>query len=93
MKSIEMAKLCHTIFSAISYVLCYMECFLVCQIGDLKGVFGLFMVQMQILRAKLKVLDMSYGNGTGNVLVTVFIFVLISIIIIVKFDNYDLYGY
>ncbi|XP_072978806.1 carotenoid 9,10(9',10')-cleavage dioxygenase [Typha angustifolia] len=36
------------------------------KIGDLKGLFGLFMVQMQLLRAKLKVLDMSYGNGTGN---------------------------
>ncbi|KAJ3697814.1 hypothetical protein LUZ61_001519 [Rhynchospora tenuis] len=36
------------------------------KIGDLKGLFGLFMVQMQILRAKLKVVDMSYGNGTGN---------------------------
>ncbi|KAF5752656.1 carotenoid cleavage dioxygenase 1 family protein [Tripterygium wilfordii] len=35
-------------------------------IGDLKGLFGLIMVNMQILRAKLKVLDMSYGNGTGN---------------------------
>lgn len=37
------------------------------QIGDLKGLFGLLMVNMQILRAKLKVLDMSYGNGTGRV--------------------------
>ncbi|KAI5341853.1 PREDICTED: carotenoid [Prunus dulcis] len=36
------------------------------RIGDLKGLFGLLMVNMQILRAKLKVLDMSYGNGTGN---------------------------
>ncbi|KAJ4762783.1 Carotenoid cleavage dioxygenase [Rhynchospora pubera] len=36
------------------------------KIGDLKGFVGLFMVQMQILRAKLKILDMSYGNGTGN---------------------------
>ncbi|XP_073007956.1 carotenoid 9,10(9',10')-cleavage dioxygenase [Typha latifolia] len=36
------------------------------KIGDLKGLFGLFMVQMQLLRAKLKVLDMTYGNGTGN---------------------------
>ena len=39
--------------------------FLHLQIGDLKGLFGLFMVQMQILRAKLKVLDASYGIGTG----------------------------
>lgn len=36
------------------------------KIGDLKGLFGLFMVQMQMLRAKLKVLDVSYGTGTGN---------------------------
>ncbi|EHA8588345.1 Carotenoid 9,10(9',10')-cleavage dioxygenase [Cocos nucifera] len=36
------------------------------KIGDLKGLFGLFMVQMQLLRAKLKVLDVSYGTGTGN---------------------------
>ncbi|CAN1787695.1 Carotenoid 9,10(9',10')-cleavage dioxygenase 1, partial [Linum perenne] len=36
------------------------------QIGDLKGFFGLFMVNIQTLRAKLKVLDFSYGNGTAN---------------------------
>eukprot|EP00268_Persea_americana_P052379 TRINITY_DN585_c1_g1_i1.p1 TRINITY_DN585_c1_g1~~TRINITY_DN585_c1_g1_i1.p1 ORF type:complete len:547 (-),score=108.37 TRINITY_DN585_c1_g1_i1:282-1922(-) len=36
------------------------------KIGDLKGMFGLFMVNMQMLRAKLKVLDISYGTGTGN---------------------------
>ncbi|PKA49853.1 Carotenoid 9,10(9',10')-cleavage dioxygenase [Apostasia shenzhenica] len=36
------------------------------KVGDLKGLFGLFMVQMQLLRAKLKVLDVSYGTGTGN---------------------------
>nr|AXQ60417.1 carotenoid cleavage dioxygenase 1 [Osmanthus fragrans] len=36
------------------------------KIGDLKGIFGLHMVNMQMLRAKLKVLDMSYGNGTAN---------------------------
>ncbi|KAF4360968.1 hypothetical protein F8388_016777 [Cannabis sativa] len=35
-------------------------------IGDLKGFFGLLMVNMQMLRAKLKVLDLSYGNGTAN---------------------------
>ncbi|GFY92234.1 carotenoid cleavage dioxygenase 1 [Actinidia rufa] len=34
------------------------------KIGDLKGLFGLLMVSMQMLRAKLKVLDVSYGNGT-----------------------------
>ncbi|KAK9084838.1 hypothetical protein Sjap_025249 [Stephania japonica] len=36
------------------------------KVGDLKGFFGLLMVNVQLLRAKLKVLDMSYGNGTGN---------------------------
>ncbi|XP_031373616.1 carotenoid 9,10(9',10')-cleavage dioxygenase 1-like isoform X1 [Punica granatum] len=36
------------------------------KIGDLKGLFGLLMVGVQILRAKLKVLDVSYGTGTGN---------------------------
>ncbi|KAM6570637.1 hypothetical protein CsatB_018622 [Cannabis sativa] len=36
------------------------------KIGDLKGFFGLLMVNMQMLRAKLKVLDLSYGNGTAN---------------------------
>ncbi|KAL0464433.1 UNVERIFIED_CONTAM: Carotenoid 9,10(9',10')-cleavage dioxygenase 1, partial [Sesamum latifolium] len=35
-------------------------------IGDLKGMFGLIMVNMQMLRAKLKVLDVSYGVGTAN---------------------------
>ncbi|XP_062115357.1 carotenoid 9,10(9',10')-cleavage dioxygenase 1-like [Humulus lupulus] len=36
------------------------------KIGDLKGHFGLLAVIMQILRGKLKVLDLSYGNGTAN---------------------------
>nr|AIX87533.1 carotenoid cleavage dioxygenase 1A [Lycium ruthenicum] len=36
------------------------------KIGDLKGLFGLFTVYMQLLRTKLKVLDISYGNGTAN---------------------------
>ncbi|KAM0924263.1 hypothetical protein ACQ4PT_004996 [Festuca glaucescens] len=36
------------------------------KIGDLKGFFGLFMVQMQELRKKLKVLDATYGIGTAN---------------------------
>lgn len=36
------------------------------KIGDLKGLFGLLMVNMQMLRAKLKILDVSYGTGTGN---------------------------
>ncbi|XP_058006907.1 carotenoid 9,10(9',10')-cleavage dioxygenase 1 isoform X1 [Hevea brasiliensis] len=36
------------------------------KIGDLKGLFGLLMVSMQMLRAKLKLLDMSYGQGTAN---------------------------
>ncbi|KAG2259073.1 hypothetical protein Bca52824_078367 [Brassica carinata] len=36
------------------------------KIGDLKGIFGLLMANMQQLRTKLKVLDDSYGNGTAN---------------------------
>nr|AAY21819.1 carotenoid cleavage dioxygenase [Suaeda salsa] len=36
------------------------------KIGDLKGMFGLLTVSLQMLRAKLKVLDMSYGHGTAN---------------------------
>ncbi|KAG9151861.1 hypothetical protein Leryth_002133 [Lithospermum erythrorhizon] len=36
------------------------------KIGDLKGFFGLCMVYMQMLREKLKVLDVSYGMGTAN---------------------------
>ncbi|KAL4198341.1 hypothetical protein AMTRI_Chr03g139740 [Amborella trichopoda] len=36
------------------------------KIGDIKGVFGLFSVYMQVLCSKLKVLDISYGTGTGN---------------------------
>ncbi|KVH97319.1 Carotenoid oxygenase [Cynara cardunculus var. scolymus] len=36
------------------------------KIGDLKGMFGLLMVTVQMLRTKLKVLDLSYGQGTGN---------------------------
>nr|C3VEQ4.1 RecName: Full=Carotenoid 9,10(9',10')-cleavage dioxygenase 1; AltName: Full=Carotenoid cleavage dioxygenase 1; Short=OgCCD1 [Oncidium hybrid cultivar]ACP27629.1 carotenoid cleavage dioxygenase [Oncidium hybrid cultivar] len=36
------------------------------KIGDLKGLFGLFMVQMELLRAKLKILDVSYGRSTAN---------------------------
>lgn len=47
---------------------------LVChfQIGDMKGLFGLLMVNMQMLRAKLKVVDVSYGHGTGNFCYVVF---------------------
>lgn len=44
------------------------------QIGDLKGLFGLFMVQMQLLRAKLKILDVSYGTGTGKLVMYVQVF-------------------
>ncbi|XP_056844738.1 carotenoid 9,10(9',10')-cleavage dioxygenase 1-like isoform X2 [Raphanus sativus] len=36
------------------------------KIGDLKGIFGLLMANMQHLRTKLKILDDSYGNGTAN---------------------------
>lgn len=32
----------------------------------MKGLFGLLMVNMQMLRAKMKVLDVSYGTGTGT---------------------------
>lgn len=47
------------------------------QVGDLKGLFGLFTVYMQMLRTKLKVLDISYGNSTGwlaGILVSLCIF-------------------
>ncbi|KAG5539063.1 hypothetical protein RHGRI_019574 [Rhododendron griersonianum] len=37
------------------------------KIGDLKGLFGLLMFNMQMLRGKLKVLDLSYGDGTDVV--------------------------
>ncbi|XP_074332838.1 carotenoid 9,10(9',10')-cleavage dioxygenase 1-like isoform X3 [Apium graveolens] len=37
------------------------------KLGDLKGLFGLLMVNMQMLRAKLKVLDLSYGFGTDAI--------------------------
>ncbi|PKI35674.1 hypothetical protein CRG98_043945 [Punica granatum] len=36
------------------------------KIGDLKGVFGLLVVLLQMLRASQKALDVSYGFGTGN---------------------------
>lgn len=36
------------------------------QIGDMKGFFGLITVQLQLLRTKLKVLDVNYGYGTGG---------------------------
>lgn len=36
------------------------------KIGDLKGMFGLFIVQINILRQKFGILDMSYGAGTAN---------------------------
>ncbi|XP_057727990.1 carotenoid 9,10(9',10')-cleavage dioxygenase 1-like [Arachis stenosperma] len=36
------------------------------KIGDLKGLLGLLMVNIQMLRYKLKVLDDSYGHGTAN---------------------------
>ena len=36
------------------------------QVGDLKGLFGLLMVNIQKLREKAKVLDLSYGHGTGK---------------------------
>lgn len=36
------------------------------QIGDVKGLFGLLMVNMTLLRESFKVLDFSYGNGAGR---------------------------
>ncbi|GMH30644.1 hypothetical protein Nepgr_032487 [Nepenthes gracilis] len=36
------------------------------KIGDLKGMLGLIMVNIQMLRTKLKVLDVSYGTATAN---------------------------
>ncbi|XP_021280006.1 carotenoid 9,10(9',10')-cleavage dioxygenase 1 [Herrania umbratica] len=36
------------------------------KVGDLKGFFGLLMVNIQKLREKAKVLDLSYGYGTAN---------------------------
>lgn len=36
------------------------------KIGDLKGLFGFLMVSVQKLRSKMKVLDLSYGEGAGN---------------------------
>uniref|UniRef100_A0AB38Z7G1 carotenoid 9,10-dioxygenase n=1 Tax=Paeonia suffruticosa TaxID=45171 RepID=A0AB38Z7G1_PAESU len=36
------------------------------KLGDLKGFFGLLMANLQMLRAKFKVLDASYGAGTGS---------------------------
>ncbi|KAK0573996.1 hypothetical protein LWI29_016731 [Acer saccharum] len=37
------------------------------KIGDLKGIFGLLMVNIQMLRTKLKVLDVTYGHGTDAI--------------------------
>ncbi|XP_042007666.1 carotenoid 9,10(9',10')-cleavage dioxygenase 1-like isoform X1 [Salvia splendens] len=36
------------------------------KIGDLKGFFGLLSVNLLMLRTKLKVLDLTYGNSTAN---------------------------
>jgi hypothetical protein len=51
------------------------------------------MVQMQLLRAKLKVLDMSYGYGTGNFFGYCVYFTFDYHVVIIKLNNYDLYGY
>ncbi|CAN6696952.1 unnamed protein product [Malus baccata var. baccata] len=40
------------------------------KIGDLKGFLGLLMTSLQMLREKLKILDISYGLGTGNTALT-----------------------
>ncbi|KAG4981560.1 hypothetical protein JHK85_035518 [Glycine max] len=37
------------------------------KIGDLKGLFGLLMVNIHMLRTKWKVLDVSYGTGTDAI--------------------------
>ncbi|KAK4842159.1 hypothetical protein QYF36_016716 [Acer negundo] len=37
------------------------------KIGDLKGIFGLLMANIQMLRTKLKVLDVTYGYGTDAI--------------------------
>ncbi|KAG6406276.1 hypothetical protein SASPL_133876 [Salvia splendens] len=56
-----------------SSLICYMLYFVLpnnfkldLQIGDLKGFFGLLMVNLLMLRTKLKVLDFTYGNSTAN---------------------------
>ncbi|KEH19092.1 carotenoid 9,10(9',10')-cleavage dioxygenase [Medicago truncatula] len=36
------------------------------KVGDIKGLLGVLMVTIQILREKLKILDVSYGTGTAN---------------------------
>ncbi|CAN0864678.1 Carotenoid 9,10(9',10')-cleavage dioxygenase 1 [Linum grandiflorum] len=36
------------------------------KIGDIKGLFGLFMLNIYSLRSKLKLLDLTYGQGTAN---------------------------
>ncbi|XP_022018126.2 carotenoid 9,10(9',10')-cleavage dioxygenase 1 [Helianthus annuus] len=36
------------------------------KIGDLKGPFGFLMILIEMIRSKLKILDLSYGIGTGN---------------------------
>ncbi|GAA0144274.1 oxygenase [Lithospermum erythrorhizon] len=35
--------------------------------GDMEGAYGLFVVYIQLLRERLKVLDMTYGHTTSNV--------------------------
>ncbi|KAK2436460.1 carotenoid 9,10(9',10')-cleavage dioxygenase [Trifolium repens] len=37
------------------------------KIADVKGILGLLMVIIQILRENLKILDVSYGTGTANI--------------------------
>ncbi|XP_078436385.1 carotenoid 9,10(9',10')-cleavage dioxygenase-like [Wolffia australiana] len=36
------------------------------KLGDMKGVFGLFMIYMNELQGKLKILEFSYGRGAAN---------------------------
>ncbi|KAI3845682.1 hypothetical protein MKX03_006662 [Papaver bracteatum] len=40
------------------------------KVGDLEGLFGVFMAIIYILRSKFKVLDVSFGSGTCNTSLT-----------------------
>ncbi|KAI3953335.1 hypothetical protein MKW98_006815 [Papaver atlanticum] len=40
------------------------------KVGDLEGLFGVFMVGLYILRSKFEVLDISFGSGTCNTSLT-----------------------
>ncbi|KAI3939695.1 hypothetical protein MKX01_029857 [Papaver californicum] len=40
------------------------------KVGDLEGLFGVFMASIHILRSKFEVLDVSFGSGTCNTSLT-----------------------